>query len=55
MIRILVILPILRLALAAGVFFVVGGYNLIAIIVEGIVGLFTHTHLQKSMEKKSPL
>lgn len=40
--RFLVILPIIGLALAAGVFFVFGGYSLIALIVEGIIGLFTH-------------
>ncbi len=39
--RFLVIVPILGLALAAGVFFVFGGFNLIKLIVEGIVAYFS--------------
>lgn len=41
--RFLVILPIIGLALAAGVFFVIGGFSLIRLIVEGIIGLFIHS------------
>lgn len=37
--RFLVIFPILGLALAAGVFFIFGGINLVVIIVEAIIGL----------------
>jgi uncharacterized membrane protein YqhA len=41
--RFLVIIPILGLALAASVFFVFGGYNLIKLIVEGLIEFFTHS------------
>jgi uncharacterized membrane protein YqhA len=39
--RFLVIVPILGLAIAAGVFFVFGGFNLIRLIVEGLFAYFT--------------
>jgi len=45
--RYLIIVPIIGLALAASVFFVIGGYNLIKLIVEGLlvlVGLMQETH-----------
>ena len=38
-----VIIPILGLALAAGAFFVFGGYNLIKLIVEAVIGVFMQT------------
>jgi len=41
--RFLVILPIIGLALAAGTFFVIGGYSLIKLIVESVIGLFVQT------------
>jgi len=44
--RFLVILPIIGLALAAGAFFVVGGYRLIELIVEALIGIFTQTAVE---------
>jgi len=49
--RFLVILPIIGLALAAGVFFVFGGFNLIKLIVEGVIGLFVHTAVESHAEE----
>ncbi len=41
--RYLVLVPILGLALAAGVFFVFGGIGLIKFLVEAVIGLFVTT------------
>jgi len=49
--RFLVILPIIGLALAAGAFFVVGGYRLIALIIEAIIGLFVQTAVEAHGEE----
>jgi len=49
--RFLVILPIIGLALAAGAFFIVGGYRLIEVIVQAVLGLFSHVPVEAHSEE----
>ena len=45
--RYLIVVPVIGLALAAGVFFVIGGFNLIKVIIEGLLvlaGLMERAH-----------
>lgn len=48
--RYLVVVPILGLALAAGVFFVIGGFTLIKLIVDGLLELFMHIPVESHGE-----
>ena len=49
--RYLVIIPILGLALAAGAFFLFGGYSLIKLIVEAVIGIFMQTAVETHGEE----
>ena len=49
--RFLVILPIIGLALAAGVFFLIGGYSLIKLIVDGLIALIAQSTVETHGEE----